>query len=116
MHDVGLNFAGDAHEMTQRRRVAEVRIATNETSTHAKTQIALNAGQRTFDMLAARLRVEIEANIMPARHLFSCKVDDMAKQTAERRAKYMKDAQFAMWRLAPRDHVSDSRQLVRVFQ
>ncbi len=116
MYDVGLEFADPSHEVMQRERVAEVWVAMNEASADAETQIALDAGQRTFDMLAARERIEIEANFMATRHLFAGEVDDMAKQAAQRRAKHMKDAQFAMWRLAPRHHFSDSRQLVRVFQ
>ena len=71
MYDVGLEFADPSHEVMQRERVAEVWVAMNEASADAETQIALDAGQRTFDMLAARERIEIEANFMATRHLFA---------------------------------------------
>ena len=52
------------------------------------------------DMVAARLAVEKQADVVAARDLLGGQVDDMAKQSAQRRPEHMQDAQLAG--LAPR--------------
>jgi hypothetical protein len=92
--DVGLHSAQRRHQSIDRRDVAQMRIALDGAAMHPEGQGAFDARQGRCDIVAAKLAVIEEPDVVTASDLFGGKVDDMSEQTAERSAKDMNDAQF----------------------
>jgi hypothetical protein len=61
----------------------------------AQPKAARNCGERFIDARGKSLAVEEHADVVTARRLLAGKVDDMSKQSAERRTEDVDDPQFA---------------------
>ena len=61
----------------------------------AEAKAARNCRERLIDARAEALAVEEHADVVTARRLLAGKIDDMSKQSAERRAEDVYDPEFA---------------------
>ena len=91
--DVGLGLTAAAHDMRDCQAVARAEVTAHRNAGDAERKVRPQGRQGCLGALAAGIAVCDQPNPMAARGLLAGKIENVAEQSADGRAKDMQDVQ-----------------------